>query len=72
MNISMNKNMFFDYLYVDDFARIVEIFLAKNPSKRSYNVGAEKSIDFMTIATLLYAVGTRDARRQKGSAFCTA
>ena len=50
MNISMNKNMFFDYLYVDDFARIVEIFLDNKPVKRSYNICAEKSIDLLTLA----------------------
>ena len=53
MNISMNKNMFFDYLYVDDFARIVEIFLDNNPAKRSYNICAEKSIDLFTLAKII-------------------
>ena len=53
MNISINQNALFDYLYVDDFNKIVEMFLANNPKKRTYNVCTGKSVDFITLAKII-------------------
>jgi UDP-glucose 4-epimerase len=55
-DISMNKNMLFDYLYVDDFTRIIKIFFDNSPMHRSYNICAEKSIDLLSIAKIIQMV----------------
>jgi GDP-L-fucose synthase len=60
MPISMNKNMYFDYLYVDDFARIVETFVRKSASKRSYNICTGTRVDLLTLAELIRTVDGRD------------
>ena len=60
LNQSMNKNMFFDYLYVDDFSRIVELFINKDPVRRSYNTCTGKSIDLITLSEIIRDVDGRD------------
>lgn len=53
LNILIKKNMYFDYLYVDDFSRIVEMFINKDAAKRSYNICTGKSIDLLTLAEII-------------------
>ena len=45
--------MFFDYIYIKDFCRIVEILMNKDPIHRSYNICAEESIDLLSIAEMI-------------------
>lgn len=56
LGMSMNKNMLFDYLYVKDFARIVDLFLRRDPLKRSYNVCTGRPVDLLTLAGMINAV----------------
>lgn len=53
LNISINRNMFFDYLYIDDFLRIAEIFVKKDARQRTYNICTGKSIDLLTLAEII-------------------
>lgn len=53
LNLSINRNMFFDYLYIDDFLRIAEIFIKKDAKHRTYNICTGKSIDFITLAEII-------------------
>ena len=55
-NISMNKNMLFDYLFIDDFSKIVEIFLGKEPIQKSYNICTSIPIDLYTLASIIKEV----------------
>lgn len=50
MPISIKKNVFFDYLYVDDFVRILDFFIEHDSKYHSYNVGTGKPIDLVTLA----------------------
>jgi len=52
-DLSLQKNVYFDYLYVDDFTRIVERFLACDPAHRSYNVCTGERVDLLTLARLI-------------------
>lgn len=56
LEISINKNMFFDYLYIDDFSKIVEMFINKDAQHRSYNICTGKSIDLLTLAKIIQEV----------------
>jgi GDP-L-fucose synthase len=53
LNLSIKKNMYFDYLYVDDFSRIVEMFINRNQLKRCYNICTGKSIDLLALAKII-------------------
>ena len=50
MPITINQNVFFDYLCIDDFVRILDYFLNHRVKFKSYNVGTGKGIDLVTIA----------------------
>ncbi len=50
MPITIHQNVFFDYLYIDDFVRILDYFLTHRAKFKSYNVATDKRIDLVTIA----------------------
>jgi GDP-L-fucose synthase len=56
LNLSINKNMYFDYLYVSDFSRIVEMFMNKEATKRTYNICTGKSIDLLSLAEIIIEI----------------
>lgn len=60
LNISINKNMYFDYLYVDDFSRIVEIFIKNTAKKQSYNICTGKTIDLISLAKNIIKIDGRN------------
>jgi len=60
LNISINKNMYFDYLYVNDFSRIVEMFIKNNVKKRSYNICTGKTIDLISLARNIIKIDGRN------------
>jgi GDP-L-fucose synthase len=48
--ITISQNVFFDYLWIDDFVRILDHFISHVPKYRTYNVGTGKRIDLLSIA----------------------
>lgn len=48
--ITINKNVFFDYLYIDDLVKIIDFFINHKTTSRVFNVGRAKAIDLLTIA----------------------
>jgi len=50
MPIIINQNRFFDYLHVDDLARVVKWFIDNKPKNNIYNVCTGKSTDLKTLA----------------------
>jgi len=51
--ITINKNVFFDYIYVDDFVKIVDHFLHHDSKHKVYNLTTGKKIDLITLAHLI-------------------
>jgi|SRR3989304_6420637 len=51
--ITINQNVYFDYLYIDDFVGILEYFIENSVHYRFYNVGTGKKIDLYTIAKIV-------------------
>lgn len=50
MPLTISQNVYFDYLYIDDFVKILEYFIENKPKYRTYNLGTGKPIDLVTIA----------------------
>ena len=48
--IMMNQNVFFDYVYINDFVKIVDYFINHKAKHKFYNIGTGKKIDILTIA----------------------
>ena len=56
--ITMRQNVMFDYLFVDDFVRILEKCIVEKPKETFINIGRGEAIDLKTIAEkVLRAVG---------------
>jgi len=56
MPIKMHKNMFFDYLYIDDLAKIMDQFMQIEPKHKVYNVCTGKKIDLYSLAQIVKKV----------------
>lgn len=48
--ITMRQNVMFDYLFVDDFVRILEKFITEKPKETFINIGRGEAIDLKTLA----------------------
>lgn len=50
MPVLMKQNVYFDYLYINDFVKIIEYFIINDAKHKYYNVGRGTKIDLLTIA----------------------
>lgn len=60
LDISINRNMFFDYLCADDFLKIAEMFINKDAERRSYNICTGKSASLLAFAEIIKRIDGRD------------
>lgn len=54
--ITIRQNVFFDYLYIDDFCRAVDWFVTNKPLFHTYNVTSGKRIDLVSLAKIVRAL----------------
>lgn len=54
--ITINQNVYYDYLHVDDFVQILDYFMKNGSKYKNYNVGCGKPIDLVTIAKKVSAL----------------
>ncbi len=60
--ITINQNVFFDYVYIDDFIKIIDYFINNNAKKIFYNIGTGKKIDILTIAQLINSISKKQSK----------
>ncbi|MDD4938203.1 MAG: NAD(P)-dependent oxidoreductase [Candidatus Shapirobacteria bacterium] len=48
--LNMIQDAYFDYLYIDDFVKILDFFINTNPKFNIYNIGTGKRISLLSIA----------------------
>lgn len=58
--ITIRQNVRFDYMYVNDFVKIVEWFIDNDPSRRCYNVTTGKPLDLLSLAKKVIAASGKD------------
>lgn len=58
--ISIRQNVYFDYLYIDDFCKIVEWFINNEPQYRSYNVASGERVSLEEIARNILRISGKD------------
>ncbi len=56
MDITIQKNVYFDYLWIDDLCRIVRWFIEHEPLHRHYNVCRGSSIDLYSLALMVRSI----------------
>jgi len=55
-DILINQNMKFDYLYVDDFLKILELFINRPLGYRSYNICAKSTVELLLLARMIQEI----------------
>ncbi len=55
-----NKNVFFDYLHVNDLTKIMEYFIENDGQHKFYNITPDKSIDLLTIANKIKKISGKN------------
>ncbi|MFA5871117.1 MAG: NAD(P)-dependent oxidoreductase [Parcubacteria group bacterium] len=58
--ITMNQNVYFDYIYVKDAVNIIDRFIENKSRDIFYNVGSGKQIDLLTIAKIILDITKKD------------
>lgn len=58
--ITIRQNVYFDYLYVEDFCEIVDILLKKDLKYHEYNIVSGKKIDLEAIAQIVKKISGND------------
>lgn len=59
--ITIRKNVYFDYLYINDFCKMVERFIKlEKPRYHSYNITSGKRIDLITLAEIVKKVSEKE------------
>ncbi len=58
--ITIRQNVFFDYLFIDDFCKIVKWFVDNEPHYKSYNVTSGTQRDLISIAHIVNKVCEKD------------
>ena len=51
--IVINKNVYFDYIYIDDLIKIIDWFISNESKEKIYNVTTGKKIDLISLANLI-------------------
>jgi len=57
--ITINQNVFFDYLYINDLVRIIDYFIQHKPKHKFYNVGCGQPIDLLSIAKIILKISRK-------------
>jgi len=60
--ITMNQDVYFDYMDILDFMQIIDFFIQHTPKYKAYNIGTGKIINLKTIAEKVNMLGARKAK----------
>ena len=60
VGLSIRQNVYFDYLWVEDFCRMIELFLEKKPQYHTYNMVSGTRISLREICDIVRKISGRD------------
>jgi GDP-L-fucose synthase len=58
--LTINQNVYFDYLYINDAAKVIDRIIENKPKDVFYNVGSGQRVDLLTIARMILEVTNKD------------
>lgn len=61
-SIIMNQDVYFDYMDIQDFIKIIEFFVAHKPKYKSYNIGTGKKINLKTVAKIINIISNTNRK----------
>lgn len=50
MQITINQNVYFDYVFIEDFIKIIDYFIENTAKYKLYNVGSGQKIDLISLS----------------------
>lgn len=56
--IAINQNVIFDYLYMDDFLNIMELFVENNYDVKTFNITPSQSVDLVSVCNIINDVSS--------------
>ncbi len=59
LDITINQNVIFDYLYIDDLLRIIEYFIKNKSKHKTYNITPTKSISLLEISDIINSISNK-------------
>lgn len=62
--ITMRQNVYFDYLYVNDLAKLTSWFLEYEPRHKTYNVCRGQTYDLVSLARIVAAISGKEPEIQ--------
>jgi GDP-L-fucose synthase len=62
LSININQNVFFDYVYINDFVKIVDYFINHKTKNKFFNIGVGKKIDILTIAKKINSISKNQSK----------
>lgn len=60
--IEMNQDVYFDYVYINDFIRIVDYFINNESKHKFYNIGRGIGINLLTIAEKINQIADHETK----------
>jgi len=60
--ITIKQNVLFDYVYIDDFIKIIDYFIQNNAKEKFYNIGTGKKIDLLKIANIINKISAKKSK----------
>ena len=64
MPITMRQNIRFDYLYIDDLAKLTSWFVEHEPKYKTYNVCRGETVDLLTLAHIVAEISGKNPEIQ--------
>ncbi len=62
LTITINQNRNFDYMYIDDFVKIVDYFISHKASHKFYNIGTGSTIDLIAILKIINNISNKKSK----------
>ncbi len=58
--LSIRQNVYFDYIWIEDFLNILKCLMDKTPNEHVYNVTTGKKVDLLTLAHMVLKVSGKE------------
>jgi nucleoside-diphosphate-sugar epimerase len=60
--IVMDQNVYFDYVYINDFVKIIKYFIDHKAKQNFYNIGSGNRVDLLTLAKIINDVAEKKSK----------
>ncbi len=60
--IKIKQNVYFDYMFIDDFVRIVDHFINNDSKEKVFNIGTGNKIDLITISKKINRIANKKVK----------